>query len=83
MRAEVDTSDDRMQKKIRNHTRRKAPFMLLAGARDVEAGAVSFRFLDGTQANGIPVDKAVDVIAQWVEERHNEQPNEDNIGQRV
>ena len=83
VRAEVDTSDDRMQKKIRNHTRRKAPFMLLAGARDVEAGAVSFRFLDGTQANGIPVDKAVDVIAQWVEERHNEQPNEDNIGQRV
>ena len=83
VRAEVDTSDDRMQKKIRNHTRRKAPFMLLAGARDVEAGAVSFRFLDGTQANGIPVGKAVDVIAQWVEERHNEQPNEDNIGQRV
>ena len=83
VRAEVDTSDDRMQKKIRTHTRRKAPFMLLAGARDIEAGAVSFRFLDGSQANGVPVDKAVDVIAKWVEERRNEQPNEDNFGQRL
>lgn len=49
IRAEVDTSDDRMQKKIRNHTTGKVPFMLLAGARDVEADAVSFRFLDGSQ----------------------------------
>ena len=59
VRAEVDYSDDRMQKKIRNHTTAKVPFMLLAGERDVEAGAVSFRFRDGTQLNGVPVDEAV------------------------
>ena len=48
-----------MQKKIFNHTAQKVPFMLLAGERDVEAGAVSFRFRDGTQVNGVPVADAV------------------------
>ena len=57
IRAEVDHSDDRMQKKIRTHTTGKVPFLLLAGAKDVEAGAVSFRFRDGTQVNGVPVGR--------------------------
>ncbi|MCQ9335713.1 threonine--tRNA ligase [Corynebacterium phoceense] len=83
VRATVDTSDDRMQKKIRNHTTGKVPFMLLAGARDVEADAVSFRFLDGTQVNGVPVGRAVDVIENWIRSRNNEQPSEGNIGARV
>lgn len=82
VRAEVDHSDERMQKKIRTHTTGKIPFMLLAGGRDVEADAVSFRFLDGTQVNGVPVDEAVDIIGAWVAERINEQPNEENISQR-
>src|SRR5918912_1448112 len=56
IRVEVDTGDDRMQKKIRTHTLQKVPFLLLAGARDAEAGAVSFRFRDGSQVNGVPVD---------------------------
>lgn len=76
IRASVDTSDDRMQKKIRNHTTGKVPFMLLAGARDVDAGAVSFRFLDGTQINGVPVQHAVDIIARWIAQRENAQPTE-------
>ena len=50
IRVEVDAGDDRMQKKIRTHTLQKVPFLLLAGARDAEAGAVSFRFRDGTAA---------------------------------
>ncbi|HJG43576.1 threonine--tRNA ligase [Corynebacterium phoceense] len=83
VRATVDTSDDRMQKKIRNHTTGKVPFMLLAGSRDVEADAVSFRFLDGTQVNGVPVGRAVDVIEDWIRSRNNEQPSEGNIGARV
>ncbi|MDO4908399.1 MAG: threonine--tRNA ligase [Corynebacterium sp.] len=83
IRAEVDTSDDRMQKKIRNHTTGKRPFMLLAGGRDVENGAVSFRFLDGTQVNGVPVDKAVDIICAWVAERNNEQPTQALIEERL
>lgn len=82
IRADVDTSDDRMQKKIRNHTTGKVPFMLVAGARDVEAGAVSFRFLDGTQVNGVPVDEAVELISTWVTERTNEQPTEELIRAR-
>ncbi|MGO2863003.1 MAG: threonine--tRNA ligase [Brevibacterium sp.] len=81
IRAAVDTSDDRMQKKIRNHTTGKVPFMLLAGGRDVEAGAVSFRFLDGTQVNGVPKDDAVRIITDWVRSRRNEQPSGDNIGE--
>ncbi|MDT9408987.1 threonine--tRNA ligase [Corynebacterium rouxii] len=83
VRASVDTSDDRMQKKIRNHTTGKVPFMLLAGARDVEADAVSFRFLDGTQVNGVPVDKAIDVITQWISSRNNEQPSEETVKKLV
>ncbi|EOM75863.1 threonine--tRNA ligase [Rhodococcus rhodnii] len=74
VRAEVDTSDDRMQKKIRTHTTQKVPFMLLAGERDVEAGAVSFRFRDGTQVNGVPVDEAVAVITGWIARRENVSP---------
>nr|WP_206040131.1 threonine--tRNA ligase [Rhodococcus sp. HNM0563] len=74
IRAEVDVSDDRMQKKIRTHTTQKVPFMLLAGERDVAAGAVSFRFRDGTQVNGVPADEAVSIIAEWVRRRDNASP---------
>jgi threonyl-tRNA synthetase len=69
IRVEVDTSDDRMQKKIRNAQKQKVPFMLIAGAEDVAAGAVSFRFRDGTQDNGIPVDEAVARIVAAVRDR--------------
>jgi threonyl-tRNA synthetase len=61
IRVEVDTSDDRMQKKIRNAQRQKVPYMLLAGDDDVAAGAVSFRYRSGEQKNGVPV---VDAIAE-------------------
>jgi threonyl-tRNA synthetase len=50
------------------------PFMLLAGARDVEAGAVSFRFRDGTQVNGVAVDDAVRIVTEWVARRENASP---------
>ncbi|CAH0230276.1 threonine--tRNA ligase [Microbacterium sp. Bi128] len=59
VRAEVDHSDDRMQKKIRTHTTQKVPLQLIAGEQDRAGGTVSFRFRDGTQLNGIPVDEAV------------------------
>ncbi|GAA4405921.1 threonine--tRNA ligase [Tsukamurella soli] len=74
IRAEVDHGDDRMQKKIRNHTTQKVPFMLLAGERDQAAGAVSFRFRDGTQVNEVPVAEAADRIAGWIDSRRNESP---------
>jgi threonyl-tRNA synthetase len=79
IRVEVDSSDDRMAKKIVNHTNQKVPFMLLAGDRDVEAGAVSFRFGDRTQINGVPRDEAVATIAQWIAERENSTPTADLI----
>ena len=79
VRAEVDHSDDRMQKKIRTHTTGKVPFMLLAGERDVEANAVSFRFLDGSQINGVPVERAVELIADWISAKRNEQPSEETV----
>ena len=59
VRVEVDASDDRMQKKIRNAQKQKVPYMLIAGDEDVAAGAVSFRYRDGTQNNGVPVEDAV------------------------
>ena len=80
IRAEVDHSDDRMQKKIRNHTTQKVPFMLLAGETDRDAGAVSFRFRDGTQVNQVPVDDAVQRIVHWVHSRRNESPTAELLG---
>ncbi|KZF05190.1 MAG: threonine--tRNA ligase [Rhodococcus sp. (in: high G+C Gram-positive bacteria)] len=74
IRAEVDAGDDRMQKKIFNQTAQKVPFMLLAGERDVEAGAVSFRFRDGSQVNGVPTARAVDLVADWISARNNASP---------
>jgi len=62
VRAEVDHSDDRMQKKIRTHTTQKVPIQLIAGETDRSAGTVSFRFRDGSQTNGIPLDEAIDKI---------------------
>ena len=69
VRAELDDSDDRMQKKIRNHTKAKVPFQLIAGGDDQAAGAVSFRFRDGRQDNGVPVDEAVTRILDAIESR--------------
>ena len=69
VRVEVDTSDDRMQKKIRNAQRAKVPYMLIAGDEDVAAGAVSFRYRDGTQKNGVPIAEAVDEIVAAIAER--------------
>ncbi|MDQ2788805.1 MAG: threonine--tRNA ligase [Pseudonocardiales bacterium] len=75
IRVEVDASDERMQKKIRTHTTQKVPFLLLAGSKDVEAGAVSFRFRDGTQINGVGVEDAVGAITGWVARRENRSPS--------
>ncbi|UGQ10644.1 threonine--tRNA ligase [Yinghuangia sp. ASG 101] len=69
IRVEIDTADDRMQKKIRNAQKNKVPYMLLAGDDDVAAGAVSFRYRSGEQKNGVPVDDAVAEIVKAVEER--------------
>ncbi len=69
IRVEVDTSDDRMQKKIRNAQRQKVPYMLLAGDDDVAKGAVSFRFRDGGQRNGVPVPDAIAEIVSAVQQR--------------
>jgi len=69
IRVEVDDSADRMQKKIRNAQRQKVPYMLLAGDDDVAAGAVSFRYRNGEQKNGVPIDQAIAEIATAVADR--------------
>lgn len=77
VRVEVDGSDDRMAKKIVNHTNQKVPFMLLAGDTDIESQAVSFRFGDRSQINGVPRETAVAAIADWITRRENATPNAD------
>jgi threonyl-tRNA synthetase len=69
IRAEADLGTDRFPKKIRTASKEKIPFVLIAGGEDAEAGAVSFRFRDGSQDNGIPVDEAVGRIAAAVRNR--------------
>ena len=69
LRVEVDDSDDRMQKKIRNAQLQKVPFMIIAGNDDIEAGAVSFRYRDGRQDNGVPIDEAIERVARAVAAR--------------
>ena len=58
VRVQVDNSDERMQKKVRNHTLAKVPYILIAGAEDIANQAVSFRFRDGSQINGVPLAEA-------------------------
>jgi threonyl-tRNA synthetase len=69
IRVQVDSGADRMQKKIRTAQQQKVPYMLLAGGEDVAAGAVSFRYRNGEQRNGIPIDEAIDEIVKAVEQR--------------
>ncbi len=69
VRVELDESDDRFPKKIRNASKSKVPFTLIAGAEDQEAGAVSFRMRDGSQRNGIPVDEAIETILDAIRTR--------------
>jgi threonyl-tRNA synthetase len=75
VRVEVDESDDRMQKKIRTAQQQKIPFMVIAGDADVEAGAVSFRYRDGSQRNGVPLDAAVAHIVEVIGSRTNAGPS--------
>jgi threonyl-tRNA synthetase len=69
IRAEIDLSDDRMQKKVRNAQMEKIPFMLIAGEEDQANRAVSFRFRDGSQKNGIPIGQAIAEILQTIKDR--------------
>jgi threonyl-tRNA synthetase len=69
IRAEIDLSDDRFGKKIRNAAKEKVPFVLIAGGEDAEAGAVSFRYRDGRQENGVPVAEAVARVVAAVRDR--------------
>ncbi|MFW0182710.1 threonine--tRNA ligase [Rothia sp. CCM 9417] len=74
VRVEVDYGTDRFPKKIRTASKQKAPFILIAGGEDAENGAVSFRFRDGSQENGVPVDETVRRIVEHIEQRVNEDP---------
>jgi threonyl-tRNA synthetase len=69
IRAELDSSDDRMQKKVRNAQMQKIPFMVIAGEEDMNAGAVSFRYRNGDQKNGIPIADAIAEIKEIVANR--------------
>jgi threonyl-tRNA synthetase len=75
IRVEVDESDERMQKKIRTAQQQKVPFMVLAGDQDVADGTVSFRYRDGSQRNGLPLDEAVAHVVEFVRSRANEGPS--------
>ena len=69
IRAELDASDDRMQKKVRNAQLQKIPYMIIAGEEDMQAGAVSFRYRNGDQKNGIPIAQAIAEITATVAKR--------------
>ena len=75
IRAEVDHYTDRMQKKIRTAQQQKIPFMVIAGGDDVAAGTVSFRYRDGSQRNGVPVEEAVEQVVAWIASRTNADPS--------
>jgi threonyl-tRNA synthetase len=69
IRAEMDLSDDRMQKKVRNAQMQKIPYMLIAGEEDMSAGAVSIRYRNGEQKNGLPIAEAISEILATISER--------------
>ncbi len=67
VRAELDDSAERMQKKIRTASMQKVPFVLIAGGEDMEAGTVSFRFRDGSQDNGVPIADAIARVREAID----------------
>jgi threonyl-tRNA synthetase len=69
IRAELDSSDDRMQKKVRNAQMQKVPYMLIAGEEDMNSGAVSFRYRNGDQKNGVPIADAIAEILSTISQR--------------
>jgi threonyl-tRNA synthetase len=69
VRVEIDKSDERMQKKIRNAQKEKIPFMLIAGEEDQAKGAVSFRYRDGTQVNAVAIEEAIRIITDSIKDR--------------
>jgi threonyl-tRNA synthetase len=69
IRAELDSSDDRMQKKVRNAQMQKVPYMLIAGEEDMNSGAVSFRYRNGDQKNGVPIADAIAEILATISQR--------------
>ncbi len=81
VRVEIDGSDDRMAKKIVNHTNQKVPFMLLAGDRDVASESISFRFGDRTQVNGVPVAEAIEILTGWIGRRENAIPTAELVNE--
>ncbi len=77
VRVDFDDSDDRFGKKIRNASKEKAPFVLIAGGDDRDSGSVSFRFRDGSQRNGVPAVEAVATIVEFIASRSNASPTAD------
>ncbi len=77
VRAEVDHSDDRMPKKIRTHTTQKVPLQLIAGEQDRSAGTVSFRFRDGSQTNGVPLDDGIALVTGAIADKRQVSTAED------
>ena len=77
VRVDFDDSDDRFGKKIRNASKEKAPFVLIAGGDDRDSGSVSFRFRDGSQRNGVPAAEAVATIVEFIASRSNASPTAD------
>jgi len=75
VRTELDDSDERMQKKIRNATKQKVPYQLIAGETDRAAGTVSFRYRDGSQRNGLTLDAAIAEIMEAIDTRQNTDPS--------
>lgn len=80
IRVEVDKSSDRFPKKIRTASKDKIPFVVIAGGDDADAGAVSFRYRDGSQHNAVPVDEAVEMIVRHVRDRVNDDPSAPSDG---
>lgn len=72
IRAEIDDSDERMQKKIRTHTKQKVPYLLIAGDDDRQAEAVSFRFRDGSQRNQVPIAEAIDHVLESIANKRDD-----------
>lgn len=77
IRVSVDVSDDRMPKKIRNWSKQKVPFIMIAGEEDRDANAVSFRFRDGSQRNGIPIAEAIEIVRNAIAERRQVMTSDD------
>ncbi|MGU5660616.1 threonine--tRNA ligase [Aeromonas sanarellii] len=69
LRAKADLRNEKIGFKIREHTLKRVPFMLVCGDKEVEAGKIAVRTRKGADLGSYPVEELIALLTQEVQTR--------------